>query len=212
MVDSDYTALSVLLDRSGSMQRIRSDAEGGLRALIAEQRAVPGRVTLRLAQFDEHYEVVHPSQPLDQVSEPSLEPRGRTALLDAWGRAMVEFGEELAALPEDQRPGSVVFAVITDGLENASQEWTRQQVFDKVREQTDRWGWTFLYVAAGQDAIAEGAKYGVPGAQSVSYTADSGGTQAAFASTSSAVTRTRRGGSAGFTEAERQAAQRRANR
>jgi len=189
------------------MQKIRSDAEGGLRALIEEQRAVPGRVTLRLAQFDEHYEVVYPSRPLDQVGEPLLQPRGRTALLDAWGRAMVEFGEELAALPEDQRPGGVVFVVITDGLENASQEWTRQQVFDKVREQTDRWGWTFLYVAANQDAIAEGAKYGVPGAQSVSYTADSGGTQAAFASTSSVVTRTRGGGSAGFTEAERQAAQ-----
>jgi len=205
VVDSNYTALSVLLDRSGSMQRIRSDAEGGLRALIAEQRTVPGRVTLRLAQFDEHYEVVHPSQSLHQVGEPSLQPRGQTALLDAWGRAMGEFGEELAALPEDQRPGSVVFAVITDGLENASQEWTQQQVSDKVREQTDRWGWTFLYVAANQDAIAEGAKYGVPSAQSVSYTADSDGTQSAFASTSSAVTRTRGGGSAGFTEAQRRA-------
>lgn len=207
MGDSNYTALSVLLDRSGSMQTIRSDAEGGLRALIAEQRAVPGRVTLRLAQFDDRYEVVHPSQSLDQVGEPSLQPRGRTALLDAWGRAMVEFGEELAALPENRRPGNVIFVVITDGLENASREWTRQQVFDKVREQTDRWGWTFLYVAANQDAIVEGAKYGVPAGQTVTYTADSGGTQAAFASTSSAVRRTRGGSSAEFTEAERQATQ-----
>ena len=204
MSDSTYTALSVLLDRSGSMQSIRSDAEGGLRALIADQRTQSGRATLRLAQFDHDYELVHPSQPLDQVPDPVLSPRGRTALLDAWGQAMVEFGEELATLPEDQRPAHVVFVVVTDGLENASEEWTRDRVLKMVKEQTDQWGWTFLFVAANQDAVEEGAKYGVPGAQSVTYTPDAAGTRAAYVSTSDAVTRTRSGEGAGFTKADRQ--------
>ena len=47
MPDSSYTALSVLLDRSGSMRRIREDAEGGLRSLIEDQRAQPGRASRR---------------------------------------------------------------------------------------------------------------------------------------------------------------------
>jgi len=207
MPDSTYTAISVLLDRSGSMRAIREDAEGGLRALIEDQRAQSGRATLRLAQFDTEYEVVHPSWPMDQVPMPVLHPRGMTALLDAWGRGMVEFGEELAALPEDQRPAHVIFAVVTDGAENSSGEWTRQQVFDAVREQTDRWGWTFLFVAANQDAVTEGAKYGVPAGQSVTYSHDSGGTQSAFRSTSSVIGRTRSGKGSTFTDAERQRTQ-----
>lgn len=204
MPDSSYTAISVLLDRSGSMRTIRKDAEGGLRALIEDQRTQPGRATLRLAQFDQHYEVVHPSLFLDQVPMPELHPRGVTALLDAWGRAMTEFGEELAALPEEQRPGNVVFVVVTDGAENASREWSRQQVFDMVREQTEKWGWTFLFIAANQDAVAEGGKYGVPGAQSATYSHDADGAQSAFGSTSAAITRTRGGKNAAFTDAERQ--------
>ncbi|MGH8571218.1 MAG: vWA domain-containing protein [Gammaproteobacteria bacterium] len=203
MMDSAYTAIAVLLDRSGSMQTIREDVEGGLRALLDEQRAQPGRATLRLTQFDDAYEVMHPSLPLGQVFAPALRPRGTTALLDAWGRAMVEFDAELADLPEEQRPANVLFVVVTDGIENSSREWTREQVMTKVTEQTEQWGWVFLYVAANQDAVAEGARYGVPGAQSVTYSHDPAGTRAAFGVVSSAVTRTRGGGAAGFTERER---------
>ena len=203
MPDSSYTAVHVLLDRSGSMRAIRSDVEGSLRTLIEDQRVQPGRATLRFAQFDHHYEVVHPSLFLDQVPMPELHPRGRTALLDAWGRAMTEFGEELAALPEEQRPANVIFVVVTDGAENASREWTREQVLGMVREQTEKWGWTFLFLAANQDAVAEGGKYGVPGAQSATYSHDAPGAQSAFGSTSAAITRARSGRGTAFTEAER---------
>jgi hypothetical protein len=207
MTNSNYTAISVLLDRSGSMAKIKSDAEGGLQALIDEQRALPGRVTLRLAQFDTIYDVVHQSKPLDQIPPVVLNPRGMTALHDAWGRSMIEFGDELAALPEDQRPGIILFIVVTDGLENASIEWYREQVFDKVTEQTEKWGWKFLYVAANQDAIEKGEDLGVPRAQSVTYAHDSHGTQAAFTATSAAVTRARVSGqSVGYTDEEREAA------
>jgi hypothetical protein len=114
---------------------------------------------------------------------------------------MVDFGEELAGLPEDQRPANVVFVVVTDGYENASREWTRDRVLQKVTEQTEKYGWNFLYLAAGQDAIAEGAKYGVPSHGSMTYDSalDS------YAAASASVTRTRSGQFGGFTEAERTA-------
>lgn len=118
---------------------------------------------------------------------------------------MTEFDQELAGLPEEQRPKDVVFIVVTDGQENSSREWTRNEVFAQVRERTGQ-GWVFLYIGANQDAVREGARYGVPGAQSVTYTADSGGTQAAFAATTSTVSRARRGGPAGFTDTDRRAA------
>lgn len=207
MTNSDYTAIQLLIDRSGSMQNIRSDAEGGIRTFIEEQRRVPGMCTLRVSQFDDSYELVYASTPIHDAPFPVLRPRGMTALLDAWGRAMTEFGEELAALPEANRPGHVVFVIVTDGRENSSSDWNREQIFKRVTEQADLYGWHFLYLAAGQDAVAEGAKYGVPAPGAMTYDANAQGVARAYSASSASVTRTRSGGRSGFTEAERKSAQ-----
>jgi uncharacterized protein YegL len=206
MPNPSYTAIQLLLDRSGSMVSIRSDAEGGIKTFIEDQRKAPGKCTLRLAQFDYEYELVHPSTPIADVPFPSLHPRGGTALLDGWGRAMTEFGEELAGLPEDGRPAHVIFVVVTDGYENSSQEWSREQIFNKVTEQTETYGWQFLYLAAGQDAVKEGAAYGVASAATMDWAASPKGTQAVYSAASASVLRTRSGNDGGFTEAERKSA------
>src|SRR5262245_31447331 len=114
MSDNVATAVCLLVDRSGSMANIRSDAEGGIRTFIEDQRGQSGQCTLRLAQFDDRYEVVHASLPIAEVHFPTLQPRGRTALLDAWGRAMADFADELRALPDRDRPVSIIFVVVTD--------------------------------------------------------------------------------------------------
>lgn len=204
-----FTAMQLLLDRSGSMDSIRSDAEGGMKHFIDEQRKVAGKCTLRLSQFDDIYNVVHESLPLAEVSYPTLQPRGRTALLDAWGYAMTEFSEELdTKYSQNESPDSVIFVVVTDGYENASKEWTRDAIFAKVTELTKQ-GWTFLYLAAGQDAVLEGAKYGVPSGQSMTYANTSRGTSSTYNAMSASVLRTRSGKDAEFTEAERKAASQR---
>lgn len=194
MTNPNYTAICLLVDRSGSMFSIRDDAEGGIRTLVTEQQALPGECTLRLVQFDDKYEVVYPSTPIKDVPDYILNPRGATALNDAWGKAVTEFGEELAALPEDKRPDKVVFVVVTDGYENSSREWTQERVFDLVKRQTDEWNWTFLYLAAGQDAMAVGAGYGVTGrGQTMSYSGTSAGAQSAYVATNQTVSSIRAG-------------------
>jgi len=193
MTNPDYTAVAMLVDRSGSMHSTADDAIGGMKTFIEEQRALPGKCTLRVSQFDDRYEVVYESTPIDDAPPPGLEPRGMTALLDAWGKLITEFGEELAALPEDERPGNVIFVVITDGQENASKEWTRDRLFAKVTEQTEKYGWKFLFLAADQDAIQVGGSYGVARGQTMSYKGDSVGTQSAYAAVTTMVTNTRAG-------------------
>jgi hypothetical protein len=91
----------------------------------------------------------------------ALAPRGSTALLDSMGRLITDAGATLAALPEDQRPGTVVVAVMTDGHENASKEWTRLAIRSLVEQQTTAYHWQFLYMGADQDAIEVGASIGV---------------------------------------------------
>ncbi len=169
MTRADLTHLYFLLDRSGSMQSIKTDTEGGFAAFIDEQRASDGECRVTLAQFDNEYDVVYSSLPVADVPPLDLQPRGSTALLDAMGRLITTAGAELTALPEDDRPGTVVVAVMTDGYENSSHEWTHPAVKALVEQQTHDYSWQFLYMGADQDAIEVGASLGVAAAHSVTY-------------------------------------------
>lgn len=169
MTDPNLTHLYFLLDRSGSMDSIKSDTEGGYNAFIAEQRDQPGECRVTLAQFDSEYQEVYRDLPVDQVPPLRLAPRGTTALLDSIGRLVSDAGTHLAALPEQQRPGVVIVGIMTDGLENASRELTHAQVKAMVERQTSEFSWQFLYLGADQDAIEVGTSIGVPAQQSMTY-------------------------------------------
>jgi hypothetical protein len=169
MTRTDLTHIYFLLDRSGSMQSIKSDTEGGFAAFVDEQRGAPGECRVTLAQFDNAYDVVYAARPVADVPPLDLQPRGSTALLDAMGRLVTSAGVEVAALPEDERPGTVIVAVMTDGHENASQEWTHPAIKALVEQQTREHGWQFLYMGADQDAIEVGTSLGVAADQSVTY-------------------------------------------
>jgi len=169
MTDQNLTHIYFLLDRSGSMASIRSETIAGFDAFITEQRTVPGRCRVTLAQFDDEYDVVYAGRDLAEVPPLDLTPRGMTALLDALGRLIVSSGEQLAALPEAERPGSVIVGVMTDGLENASQDWTHPRIKELIERQERDYAWQFLYLGADQDAIEEGAKMGFVAEKSVTY-------------------------------------------
>ena len=84
-----------------------------------------------------------------------------TALLDAVGRAINETGERLAKLDEKDRPGLVVFVVMTDGLENSSSEFTKPQIKEMIERQQRQYQWHFTFLGANQDAFAEAAAMGI---------------------------------------------------
>lgn len=189
MTNPNLTHLYFLLDRSGSMQSIREDTVGGFDAFIAEQRSHPGECRVTLAQFDDRYDVVYTDQPIQDVPSLDLQPRGMTALLDAIGRLVSDAGVRLASLPESERPGTVIVGIMTDGLENASKEWTHQAVKTLIEQQSQAYSWEFLYLGADQDAIEVGTALGVPATRSMTYSRAS--SRAAMASTSAMVGRVR---------------------
>ncbi|MCA1781303.1 MAG: VWA domain-containing protein [Intrasporangiaceae bacterium] len=213
MTDPNRTHLFFLLDRSGSMQSIREDTVGGFDAFIAEQRTHPGECRVTLAQFDDRYEVVYSDRPIEQVPGLQLHPRGTTALLDAIGRLITDAGEHLAALPESERPGTVIVGIMTDGHENASKEWSHPAVKALIQRQTETYAWEFLYLGADQDAIEVGTGLGVPAARSMTYSR--GSSMAAMASTSAVIGRVRAARAegrstegVGYSDAEREASTR----
>src|ERR1700744_1516416 len=114
MANPNLTRLVFLLDRSGSMQSIKSDIVGGFEAFIGEQRASEGLCTVTLAQFDDEYEVVYHSIPVAQVPPLALCPRGRTALHDSMGKLITDTAAEINPLAEEDKPGTGVVAIMTD--------------------------------------------------------------------------------------------------
>lgn len=204
MVDSNYTAVAIVSDRSGSMMTMQKDAEGGINSFINDQKNQPGRCSIRIDQFDTQYENVVRSTDVENVKPYRLVPRGGTALLDAIGKTVTDFGAELAAMPENERPGNVIVVVVTDGEENSSREWDAAGVKALIAKQEQEFNWTFVFLAANQDAIQTGATYGFGANTSMTY--DSANVGATYATLSHKVTATRSSGKFdAFTDDERAA-------
>ncbi|MGN7780161.1 VWA domain-containing protein [Mycolicibacterium sp. 22603] len=169
MPNQNLTLIAFLLDRSGSMQSITSDLIGGFDAFITEQRAGDGECRVALAQFDNEYEVVYHAVPAADIPPLELHPRNSTALLGSAGKLITDTAAEIAASSEDDKPGTVIIAIMTDGLENASQEWGRPAIKSLVAQQTNQFGWEFMYMGADQDAVEVGRDLGVSAEKAVTY-------------------------------------------
>jgi hypothetical protein len=206
MTDANYTAIMLLVDRSGSMISIRDSAAEAVNGFLDQQRTATGRRTVRVAQFDTQYETVHKSLNAADIPKYELAPRYGTALHDAMGRSIDEFGAELALLKEEDRPSTVIYAVMTDGLENASTEYTREQIREMVRHQEDKYSWQILYLGANQDAIRVGHGLGVRMDRSISYSASDVGTRAVTNSLSGYVAAASAGTHATFSDEDREEA------
>ena len=204
MTDAALTQVYVLLDRSGSMSAIADDTVGGFAAFVREQRAVAGRCRLSLAQFDDSYERVYAAVDIQDVPPLDLQPRGSTALHDAMVRLIGEAGAELSAMPEDERPGTVLVAVLTDGHENASQEATGAVVKALVERQQNQWGWQFTYLGANQDAVLTAHGLGIRAEDALTYAA--GNVDSAFSGQSAKTRRLREARLAGASMADAAAA------
>jgi len=171
MPDTDYTALLLIIDRSGSMAAIRDDMVGGLQSLLAAQAELPGTLTVDIVTFDD--EIEHQAVFADPATvQVRLEPRGMTALLDALGESLEGFRSALEALPAHARPSTVQVVVVTDGHENSSRRYTRDQVKRLIADLTAEWKWDFVYLGANQDAITVGVDLGFDAGSSMTYTTD----------------------------------------
>lgn len=173
MTNPDLTHLVAVLDRSGSMSSIQAETVAGFAELIELQRHAPGECRVTLVRFDDEYDVVYRDLDVADVPPLELEPRGMTALRDAICRTILETGRTLAALPEEDRPGAVVVAIMTDGHENASREFGQAEVKRMIEHQERVYSWTFMYLGANQDAIEVGRGLGIAADRSITYAAPS---------------------------------------
>lgn len=180
MTDPNYTHYLLIIDRSGSMQKTQDDAQGGIGTFIKGQHQLPGKKTITLVQFDHEHETVYDFERLEHARHYVLVPRGMTRLLDAVGFAVTQTGQKLAAMDEDARPGKVAVLIVTDGAENDSREWSKDQVAALVKQQSEVYGWAFTYIGSSLTTFEDAKTLGISYDCTLNYSASGLGTRNAY--------------------------------
>ena len=147
----DLTQIVCILDRSGSMGGLERDTIGGFNAFIAEQKKVAGEGKVTVVLFDDKYDLLWEGKALKDLPVMTAEHyhvRGSTALLDAIGKSIVTVGADLDKMTDSEKPGRVIFMIITDGQENCSKEYRQEKVKEMIEHQQNKYSWQFIFLSA----------------------------------------------------------------
>jgi len=160
-MNPSLTEIAYILDRSGSMSKLRQAAIDGYNEFLHRQKALPGQANLSLVLFSRDCELPETATPISEapeLNEKTYITRGFTALLDAIGGTINFLDRRLEATPEEARPGKVIVVVFTDGEENSSRKFTIEDVSESIRSHQSTRGWEFIFLGANQDAIMNAAR------------------------------------------------------
>lgn len=165
-----------LLDRSGSMKGTEKDTIGGYNSYINSFKNENVKITTIL--FDNKYEMITERKDVKEVSELTEKEyyvRGSTALLDAIGNSI--------KFMDDKKADKVMFIITTDGYENASHNYTKEQIKEMIQGHSN---WEFMYIGADIDSYSEGNSIGIKSSNIANYKKDSKGISKMFSAISMA--------------------------
>lgn len=171
-MNTNLTHIAFILDRSGSMDSMSKEAIGGFNSFLADQQKEEGEATISLILFDHEYlptTINTDIQEMPELTEADYVPRGMTALLDAMGRTIDDLGQRLAETPEAERPGTVIVVTLTDGLENASKDYTHAKVAAMIQHQKEAYQWQFLFLGADLASTEQAASLNIDAADRAVY-------------------------------------------
>lgn len=188
------TEIVCVIDNSGSMQMIKSDAIGGFNAFIESQRKLEGEARVSVYLFNSKVVQIADNmdiQDVDLLTDETYVTGGMTAMNDAIGTTLDSVGQRIMSMPADERPDEVVFCILTDGEENSSKEYTTTHVKDQIVHRQNNFNWEFVFLAANQDALKTGADYAFSPKSTFNFEASAKGVQDAYSSMDTYVTSVR---------------------
>ena len=162
------------------MSGLEADTIGGFNSMIAKQKKEEGEAYISTVLFDDTCEVLYDRVPVNKVepmNDNQYYVRGCTALLDAIGGAIHHIGNVHKYAREEDRPEKTLFIITTDGMENASRQYSYEKVKEMVARQKEKYGWEFLFLGANIDAIDVAGKFGIDSNRALNYVSDHKGTQ-----------------------------------
>lgn len=138
-----------VLDESGSMSSSESDVKGGFKKVIEEQKALAkGGCIISLFKFETTASQIYLGKDVNEIDGDKLNycPSGLTAMNDGIGLAIDSVGKWLSGMDESERPEKNLIVIMTDGAENNSKEFTLEQIREKIKHQTEKYDWSFVYM------------------------------------------------------------------
>jgi len=186
----NMTEIICVIDKSSSMTPRTKEVIEGFNKFLKDQQALPGEAKLTLTLFDTEYKVLHNGVDIKivpELDEKTYAPMGFTALLDAVGRTIDEVGVRLSKISDADRPGKVIFLIITDGEENSSREYALDTVKQQIIHQQDNYKWEFVFLGANQDALDAANRFGIPLSNAANVSNTSDGVVTAYAAVSDTV-------------------------
>ena len=190
----NLTELICILDMSGSMNSLVDDTIGGYNSLIEKQKKEEGEAYVTTVLFDDRYIMFQDHiniQDINPLTTADYRPMGMTALLDAIGRTVNSVGARLNETPEEERPEKVIVTITTDGMENASKEFTKTQIKEMIEHQQSKYSWVFMFLGANMDAVSEASSLGINTDFARTYTANEWGTESVYSSLSNSISNIR---------------------
>lgn len=179
-----------ILDRSGSMSGLEADTIGGFNSTLKKQKEEPGEVIWSTVLFDDKHEVIHDRvsiQSIEKLTDEDYYVRGSTALLDAIGRAVHHIGNVHKYARKEDVPNKTMFIITTDGMENASREYTYASVKKMIERQSDKYGWEFIFLGANMDAVEVAGRMGIRAERSARFHNDEAGIATNFKTISNVI-------------------------
>lgn len=189
IITNEKTQIICILDRSGSMSSIIDDARGGFNEFISKQKELEDEASMTVALFDDRYDLLYDDvsiKEVEKINQNTWYPRGMTALNDAIGKTINNVKANHAKLKKKDRPDKVIVCIVTDGMENASMEYNSESVKNLIKG-CEKDNWSFVYLAANQDAFAVGQNYGFSVGNTMNFTADSKGIDNVYATLTNTV-------------------------
>lgn len=167
-----------ILDRSGSMSGLEEDTIGGFNSTLEQQKKEHDNIVWSTILFDDQVEVIHdrmPAKSVEKLTSREYYVRGMTALLDAVGGAIDHTVQVHKHTRKEYVPEKTLFVITTDGMENASREYTYEHVRRKIQHEQKKYGWEFIFLGANIDAEAEAGRMGIRASRAASYINDGEG-------------------------------------
>ena len=186
----DLTELVFILDRSGSMSGLEADTIGGFNSMIEKQKKETGEAVVSLVLFDNDTEVIYDRIPLDKIKRLNKKQyyvRGCTALLDAVGSSIRHIKKLRDKMAEEELPEKTVFIITTDGMENASREYTYSKVKKMIENRKKKNNWEFIFLGANIDAVEVADRFGVSANRAMNYVCDKKGIKLHYDAVAGAV-------------------------
>ena len=161
-----------ILDKSGSMSGSEEHTISSFNEYLLKEKKNSFKTRISTILFSNDYSFLHERVDVSKVKKLTSKDYyvdGCTALYDALGKGITYMDQCMT--------NKVLFIIITDGYENASREFSKEQIKRMIKKHSK---WEFVYIGADIDSYATGGEIGIKKENIANYKKSKIGTHKMF--------------------------------